>query len=95
MCFDSFRCSADETDCQDCDVARENEELKEIVEELNEQIEKLEKRIDKVRQYTLNVYRKAAQVLMQRSGVPRGTWAFWKGAGGVARRVYNMLTEVV
>ena len=33
----------------------------------------------------------AREVLAQRSGVPRGTWAYWKGVGDVASRVAALL----
>ena len=71
------------TDCQNCDLVRENEELGEL-------IKRQQRVIDTTRTYVLSIYSQAAQALSKHQ--PRGTWAFWKGSGEVARKVYNLLS---
>lgn len=97
--FDSFHCNTN-AECGNCAIAAENkslrqlvEELQELIEDLQERIEKLEEKIEAVRVFVLNIYNQANQILSRRSGVPRGIWSYWKGAGEVARKVYNLLSE--
>lgn len=88
------------SDCRDCRLVEENQKLQQEIQRLQEEIERLYKIIERLREvidtacnYALSIYGQAAQVLGKRSGVPRGTWSFWKGSGEVARVVFNILSE--
>lgn len=74
-------------DCQNCELVRENEKLRKF-------IERQQQAINAAQNFCLHIYSRASGVLCRRSGVPRGIWAFWKGSGGVARKVYNLLKGV-
>lgn len=74
-------------DCQNCKaLAKENTRLLRIVE-------KQRRVMGAAQLYALSVYSRAGGVLCRRSGVPRGTWAFWKGCYQVAREVYQLLEK--
>jgi len=76
------------------------EKLEEHIEKLEEYIEKLEKIIKKMREaleriwrYVVGVLRETRRVLGQRSGVPRGEWAYTMGADKVAEKVERLARE--
>jgi len=76
------------------------EKLEEHIEKLEEYIEKLEKIIKKMREaleriwrYVVGVLRETRRVLGQRSGVPRGEWAYAVGANEVAEEVEKLVRE--
>ena len=56
-----------------------------------ERCEELQRTLEMARDETLRIYNQAASVMSRRSGVPRGLWSFWRGAGEMARRIYSLL----
>jgi len=78
--------------CQACRTYRAE------LERHQRKIDRLEKQLRQLRQaikQVCNWYIQSAQlVLSQRSGVPRGRWAFWRGVYQVAVRVLALLNEV-
>jgi hypothetical protein len=58
---------------------------------LKQRIIKMESAIKSTLHYIGGVEAETSEILSQRSGVPRGRWAFVKGAAQVARCVKNYL----
>lgn len=61
------------------------------VARLERKVRRLEAMISKVRRYAGGVLHEARKILSQRSGVPRGQWAFVKGAASVAKNVLRIV----
>lgn len=68
-----------------------SEELETL--KLKQRIMKMESVIRSALSYIGGVEAEAGEILSQRSGVPRGRWAFVKGASQVARCVKNLLSR--
>lgn len=58
---------------------------------LKRRLIKMESAIKSALRYVSGVELEANEILSRRSGVPRGRWAFVKGASQVATRVKNLL----
>lgn len=84
-------------DCQNCKalaqenarLERENAQLRQAVERQRRKIERLQYIIKRAGDYAVSVYQKAARAMSEHQ--PRGKWAFHKGAGETARKVYSRL----
>ena len=59
---------------------------------LKRRIMKMESAIKSTLAYIGGVEAEASEILSQRSGVPRGRWAFARGASQVAKCVKNLLS---
>lgn len=62
------------------------------MEQSLERLEQLLHVVERVRAFCSSVQGKArARALGRKSGVPRGSWAYWKGAHTIAEKVLRLL----
>lgn len=77
-------------DCQNCRrLSQENQVLQVRIEKLESRLFWLRQTIEGARAYAHAVYIQATQIMGQHQS--RGTWSYYKGRGGVAAELYNML----
>jgi hypothetical protein len=74
--------------CDQCQaLAAENAALQGEVKRLQQENKRLRARLKVIRDFVERVL----NILSQRSGVPRGKWAYTRGADAVASRVLGMM----
>jgi predicted nuclease with TOPRIM domain len=77
--------------CDQCRVLQaENAALRRRVVKLESEIKRLRARLKAIREFCERILEATERILSRRSGVPRGKWAYARGAEGVASRVLGM-----
>lgn len=71
----------------------ENDQLRRENERLRKQIERLRRALQRAQQACRYYLQKANETLSQRSGVPRGNWAYARGGHTVAAGLWSVLNS--
>ena len=80
--------------CDRCEMLeRELDDMARKLDQVMRQLEKLKQALERIRAFCGEVVSRSDAILSQPSGVPRGKWAFARGAKEIAARVLA-LTQV-
>jgi len=72
--------------CNDCQRLQMENDI------LRRQVLKLERIINQVLFYCNNIYNQTNYILSHKSGIPRGQWAYSKGAGKISKKVIEIIS---